>query len=881
MNFPRQIGWKTELLVGLAVTTALVWMMRAALLQGKTILVHDNLYWGYPLFQFFAEAVLQGRFPFWNPFTHGGEPFYPLLVMTRLLDPTTFVVLKAGSLFTNDLVILFNWDRFVKGLVIAFGTCLLLRQWAEHWLARIALIPVVVLSSYHLANFHQTAVPDQFVTAPFVLLLAFRILCNGDRRWRIWISLGVLFGMNMQGYFFTGTSTFILFLTIGLTLFRRDLLRDVWAMPGLFGRVAVTMTIIAVMCLPNVALMQEKKEFVFPARMLDEPYEGEKPEGGPKQHEPGPTAIADDSIIMPYGLVAFSGSFSNAIDFLQIAEPYGNRFVNSDKKEWGDASEAFIYLGMLSYIGALVGLFHGRHPLKRVWITAGLGMGLLMLGPVGGIHVVLFHLYPPLWFVRHTHAMVSFFDLVVLFFFVLGCNTLMYLLSGIDPTQRLERWRRLNGDRTFRDQTMSDWAWMIGLVTILVGGVLLIRRLEDWGQQGVWKFVVLVAVLLTILAYRVMVGRLYLAAVIGGTHLATLLAMTRANFQWSILVAATVLGPLLLIWQSLKRGFPSPQKVCAVLVLILTIDLLIYGQRAHRLWDLPRPDTVLAFNPAPAPPGFPETRTVFPIQTEGQWPHDQMVRYLDALRRTPSALSPPMEHREPHAEQDDHARRTDMQTGIEGKRWNSFLMSAHYYKLIYSGASPEALLAMFAVGQPLIQFKPRSLLIADASLAESLKTVEPSARVDFLQRTILLSSDASGAPGVATTAPPAGNGALPKVSGTSPADGEHGAFFWNVESYDYNELLVSFTAPADGFLYWADGYSPHWHAEVDGTPVPVLRANINFKAIPVPRGTHQARFVFQPTFYAAGIMGYVAMHGLLFVLIPMMVLWERIRPRTG
>jgi len=74
--------------------------MRDALINGRSTLAHDVLYWIYPWYQFAAESVLQGRFPWWYPFTHGGEPFYPLLAQLRFLDPTTFIVLFIGTLFT-------------------------------------------------------------------------------------------------------------------------------------------------------------------------------------------------------------------------------------------------------------------------------------------------------------------------------------------------------------------------------------------------------------------------------------------------------------------------------------------------------------------------------------------------------------------------------------------------------------------------------------------------------------------------------------------------------------------------------------------------------------------------------------------------------------
>jgi len=43
-----------------------------------------------------------------------------------------------------------------------------------------------------------------------------------------------------------------------------------------------------------------------------------------------------------------------------------------------------------------------------------------------------------------------------------------------------------------------------------------------------------------------------------------------------------------------------------------------------------------------------------------------------------------------------------------------------------------------------------------------------------------------------------------------------------------------------------DPYHPWWVAEVDGREVPVLRANVLFRAVRVGPGAHRVRFVFRP-----------------------------------
>ncbi len=56
-------------------------------------------------------------------------------------------------------------------------------------------------------------------------------------------------------------------------------------------------------------------------------------------------------------------------------------------------------------------------------------------------------------------------------------------------------------------------------------------------------------------------------------------------------------------------------------------------------------------------------------------------------------------------------------------------------------------------------------------------------------------------------------------------------------------LRVDTDRPA--LLVVSENFYPAWHAEVDGQPVPLLRANYTFRALPVPAGTHDVVFTYR------------------------------------
>jgi hypothetical protein len=56
-----------------------------------------------------------------------------------------------------------------------------------------------------------------------------------------------------------------------------------------------------------------------------------------------------------------------------------------------------------------------------------------------------------------------------------------------------------------------------------------------------------------------------------------------------------------------------------------------------------------------------------------------------------------------------------------------------------------------------------------------------------------------------------------------------------------------------GYLVMVDAYDAGWRARVDGTPTPVLRANVGFRAIAVPAGRHMVTSTYRPGAVGAGL----------------------------
>lgn len=85
-----------------------------------------------------------------------------------------------------------------------------------------------------------------------------------------------------------------------------------------------------------------------------------------------------------------------------------------------------------------------------------------------------------------------------------------------------------------------------------------------------------------------------------------------------------------------------------------------------------------------------------------------------------------------------------------------------------------------------------------------------------------------------------------------------------VLGFDANRLRCRFDAPTDGWLFYADAWSPDWTATVDGSPSDVRVANGCFKAVSIPRGPHEVLFeiggrarIFARLVFGIGLAAFV------------------------
>jgi hypothetical protein len=1000
----------------------LIYTMRDLLVFGKTTLVHDNLVGTYPIFQFFAENIVNGHFPFWNPFEHAGEPFYPLLGQARLLEPLTLLVIYFGKFVSNDIIMLFNWNRFVQGLVTAFGVYIVFRPLSKHLFIRLSLIPILLYSSFMLGSFRQDTVLYQFFLIPFITYFLLRIMYYKDHRWYNWLFLASLIGLNWQSYFFTGTWIFLLFFSVGTILFRKDLLAELFKARMIMLKLGVMVFIVFAMAMPNIVLMLEKDRYVFPGRMVDTSSKMLSPQGSPFQYETVTSSTMVSGIKMPYSLINFTGTFSSIWDFIQIISPDGNRYIGwRSRIGWGNPSEAYMYLGFLPWAIAILGLVAARHDLKRVWLLILISFGLLMLGPPGGLHRILYYIYPPMWFVRHTHAFVLSFTFALLYFYILGFNHILFTWRGI-IFQHYKSQGILS--RYIKNDKVCKVAAFFVFSACMVVSVYSMRGVKYPATNYLFGFIALIVAIGWFLRKDLGEKGLYIGLIV--SHIAIVLIFSRNTFKF-VEYIAPVLGlpvaSLLFVKYRKKPSkgleYYSPVILLCIFSIALVGDLVYSLQKSSSLYKgekhLMRS---LNIKTTPQPPFLPQNRLIEARNYAAI--SERGIRFLSVLYRQPFVFSPMMDpdysgsyvhvrnifngltnksfekwvvsqagnllpeqfayHQEgsggaveryigydgvkdgnasvlliPPSTASSHIKyqtsqieelrgqyirlsvwvksqnksrrairaevqvddgevalrfynnsgdwehlvigkyidrdatkltvrcrlnssatapvyldgftieiveiKPEFESVLKAKRWNSILALKKYFELIYMDIPSLAMEEMFAVGKPMFQIKQGIVQVKESEAQKFLKQLGDAKSAGLLREAVLVDDQVDQSLIRFRKLPkeyqnvnqsPALMGNCEGSRDVSIGD-EKNKFTYTIETYNYDSFEMKASADNDGILYWADGYDKNWHAYINGKEVPVYRANINFKAISIPKGTSKIYFIYNPFLYKIGL----------------------------
>jgi hypothetical protein len=211
---------------------------------------------------------------------------------------------------------------------------------------------------------------------------------------------------------------------------------------------------------------------------------------------------------------------------------------------------------------------------------------------------------------------------------------------------------------------------------------------------------------------------------------------------------------------------------------------------------------------------------------------------------------------------------------LKSKRWNSFLLLKKYFELIHMDISPSSLEEMFAVGKPSFQFKQGVVSVPQQEIPTFLKYLGERKSVELLQKFLIVDEKWSSHLGISAEE-------YKKALSRAQEDGNgfkrRENFTYTISHYTYNALKLRVSTD-EGFLYWADGYDKDWHAYIHGQEIPIYRANINFKAVRLPKGTSAITFIYNP-FFKVGLYFFYGVFVFVAVIVFLLLISGCIMPK--
>ena len=660
------------------------------LFWGTSTIIHDNLYTEITGFHFLAENLLNGNIPLWDPYSFGGQPFAPLMLQLRLLDPINWVVIFVGSVFTRDTVILFHWSRFVMMWFSLLGGYVCFRAEAKTFLGRASLLSVLLLSSMMYGNFRQPGLLHHFAWVPWFIFFGRRLWFQRDHRWRNVIGFSYSWGVTWQSYFFASSWLWLVLILFWALLFHRDSLK-------LTGKKWFAIFAMAVaMAGPNFAVWLQEYDFIYPLRMVVTSPEGPHPQWSGLDHEGETNHFIARGVKVPYSVMVPSGFHGTTWDLVQHLLVDRAMWVNEGpsvlRRIYHDAAG---FLGIATWVIAVFGIFAAKSAEKKFWLMALGFWGLLFLGPNAFLHEWVVRFYPPASYCRHSGYYLHHAQFAFLYFFVLGLEKILQFPA-------------------------MQSVWYRSALTLNP-----IAKFRVWGRW-VWEH-----------AWSVVLPSLIVAV-----HLAALFAIVPEKLailiRWGVVLGGA--GGLLVLIGALgaeDRGLRSRSYRWlgqGLFLILLVGDLFLELKAASPFYaHHPHPSVVNSFETHVQPMKFPDRRKAYPEQrrlTE----HMQFIRGIPFWERIPSALATPS---------DGTAK--DFTEALKKPRNNSYYQLVPWYLTVHSRIPPRAMERLLGVGESALQFRSRAVAMPVSRIEPHFSELGDWRGREWLSQNVILPESETGA----------------------------------------------------------------------------------------------------------------------------------------
>jgi hypothetical protein len=855
--------------VGTLILAILCAFPPALLMLARLTPIHDSIFW-YPWFAHFYESIAHGVIPYWNPYSQLGSPFFPMFQSLGLLDPSNLILALLYKFTRVNSLLLYLIHLFFQFYLFLVGTYFTLIHVTRNVRQSLLFSVVVFLGCLPTIMRQHGLIIFFLIPLTTYCILSFFTETSWKKKGVLLIILGFLFAVSLNTYipimFLLHSGLLILLCIIfGVGDFKSSLefLRNKkglrWVgLAALIGLMATPPVLALYYELNNnnTELFGGVRFFIKIGKLI--PFYASDLTGG--------------SAFLGEISTRVSLSLFNLIGF--VVEPFWGQF---DFREWHRLSEMRLYLGIIPLLCVIPALGRGRNAYSWVFFSLSLIMLAIccnfstssMPGPNFPTTQLMLTIFPFLKNIGtfQNVAGIFVFDLIILAGIGWSCAS--------EPAKR-------------------KILLAAALVFLLKGLLNLIYRFEV-GELG--KFHLVASCTLVVLSLAVFLYHYrppVIAVVIIIDLLIFVFPVIRLNVTHDYYNTFKEHGLFSPSRQFSFAYYRDPRFLTKPPFPLFGFETMsrqrpvFGGLYLTRIFD--------GFWAEASPPGAvgfekgEKNKAIQDLFISIRPPSHQKLKKNESGRWTmDSDLTAQWRFRSPTGVRSVQNWRPkpplfanmDFEEILAGvfmveKMGSDQLLVTKYYYDYLANVSLEKQLAVSGGIYPVLNFFPESGVRFCESKYEVVERIN-RAQLDDLGSQMFIEQEGETARHIR----PIKNLSFIlehqnpvcvsldektriEVAGEKRAPGSSQAVF-SILDYGPNKLIFRVVTDQAGWVYYADGFSKHWQAFVNGLPVRIDKTNVNFKSVRVPAGESQVVFTYDPAFYRYSL--YVAFCGYVLFLI--------------
>lgn len=383
----------------------LAYFFRDILFLQTTSVIHDSLKI-YPFFHYLIQNIQNDVLPLWSPHGHSGEPFWPYVLFTGLLQPMTLLtVLVAWVTQTDNVALLYHWFLFLTLMAFNWGTVAVVdwlfrkspHRQALHWVLSPILFFGTLSTVVWAQAFGTILVAAYYPLAVYFLCRTLDHLKKSETRaaYRMATFLVVTISIHMTSY----NPAFFCF---ALSFQGAALVLKGWLDSNERHRFGLQVIKVGTFGMLLTVL------FSAPTWMLAE-----------RQSLLAPVARQEDTHFYSKSATynAGFGAANNRIDGdLGDSAVIGDIFQSVQGSRIWEHKEIPLLLGVFGFLLAVIGLLRFGNPIQFTFGGPLLFFALLALGSKAGVSTLVYNSVPGFTLARHLQFFLSyaFFGAVIM-----------------------------------------------------------------------------------------------------------------------------------------------------------------------------------------------------------------------------------------------------------------------------------------------------------------------------------------------------------------------------------------------------------------------------------------------------------------------------------